>query len=151
MFNPFDVTMKNLVEKWPSAWLRFVVVLQRKEADQVEITGRVECFRLHGTCYLHFDCDVVRVWEIPVEQILQGEIGILPLAPISLVSEGDLPEVLRRMEESGRGRSALAVRPEEADVPQAYVPQGFVPDHAAGCKYGCVVLHSTPRAFQRAR
>src|SRR5450755_2475314 len=76
-----------------------VVVLLRKEADQAEITGRVERFRLNGTCYLHLEYDVVRVWEIPVEQILQGEIGILPLAPISLVSEADLPEVLHRMEE----------------------------------------------------
>jgi predicted transposase YdaD len=175
MFNPFDVTMKNLVEKSPSAWLRFVgvtstnaqllededlaaldtdlttvtttcdkvfrvtapspfllhiefesegrnvparvhrygvlldykydppvqsvVVLLRQQADQPEITGRVERFRPNGRCYLYFEYEVVRVWQIPVEQILEGEIGILPLAPISSVSESDLPEVLRRMEQ----------------------------------------------------
>ncbi len=175
MFNPFDVTMKNLVERSPSAWLRFVgvystdaelledediasldtdlttvtttcdkvfrvsspspfllhiefesegrnvparvhrygvlldykydppvqsvVVLLRPEADRPEITGRVERFRSDGRRYLYFEYDVVRVWEIPVEQILEGEIGILPLAPISAVSEADLPAVLRRMEE----------------------------------------------------
>ncbi len=174
MFNQFDVTMKNLVERSPSAWLRFagvnapeavllededfasidsdlttittacdkvfristpspflfhlefesegknvprrvlrysvlleykhelpvasVAILLRKSADSPEINGVFERFRSDGTCYLHFRYRVIRIWEIPVDQILQGEIGILPLAPISLVSDENLPEVLARME-----------------------------------------------------
>jgi hypothetical protein len=41
----------------------------------------------------------MRVWQVPVDSVLTGGIGLLPLAPISDVDEGRLPEVIRRMDE----------------------------------------------------
>jgi hypothetical protein len=42
---------------------------------------------------------VIRVWELPVEQLLSGGVGTLALAPISAVPEGEVRAVVRRMKE----------------------------------------------------
>jgi predicted transposase YdaD len=46
-----------------------------------------------------FRYEVIRIWELPVEPLLTGGLGTLPLAPICNVSQGDLPEIVRRMHE----------------------------------------------------
>jgi predicted transposase YdaD len=43
--------------------------------------------------------EVIRVWQIPAEQLLQGGAGTLALAPISNVEAGDVRHVIRRMKE----------------------------------------------------
>jgi predicted transposase YdaD len=43
--------------------------------------------------------EVIRVWELSVEQLLAGGIGTLALAPISNVPEGQVRRVIRRMKE----------------------------------------------------
>jgi len=43
--------------------------------------------------------DVIRVWQLPVDQLLAGGPGTLALAPISAVSEGDVRQVVRRVKE----------------------------------------------------
>lgn len=55
--------------------------------------------RLEGreTPYRVFRYDVVRVWELSPETILQGGIGLLPLAPLTKVQTKDLPELLLEM------------------------------------------------------
>jgi hypothetical protein len=40
---------------------------------------------------------VVRFWEEDPESYLNAGIGVVPLAPLTKVSEADLPEVIRRM------------------------------------------------------
>ena len=40
---------------------------------------------------------MVRVWEKPVEEVLAGGLGTLPLAPLSNVTEEELPAVIERM------------------------------------------------------
>src|SRR5580704_12712800 len=42
---------------------------------------------------------VVRVWQLPVEQVLQGGIGTLALAPITNVAPGEVRRVIGRMKE----------------------------------------------------
>jgi predicted transposase YdaD len=42
---------------------------------------------------------VIRAWEKPVEEILQGGLATLPLAPISRVTPQELPAVIQRMDE----------------------------------------------------
>jgi len=42
---------------------------------------------------------VVRAWQQPVDQVLAGGIGTLPLAPISDVAPEALPGVIRSMED----------------------------------------------------
>lgn len=47
--------------------------------------------------------EVVRVWKVPVEQLLSGGLGTLPLAPISNVPEGEVRQVIRPMKEKLSG------------------------------------------------
>jgi hypothetical protein len=52
-----------------------------------------------GSVNHEFWYSVVRIWEQPVETILSGSLATLPLAPITRVSTGELPGVIRQMEE----------------------------------------------------
>jgi predicted transposase YdaD len=52
----------------------------------------------------------VRVWQLPVETFLNGGLGILPLAPLSTVTENELPAVIAQMEQRIRAEAT----PEEA-------------------------------------
>ncbi|MDQ2730154.1 MAG: DUF4351 domain-containing protein [Armatimonadota bacterium] len=75
------------------------VVLLRPQADGPNMTGEL-LYRLPGQePYLRFEYGVVRVWQKPVEEVLAGGLGTLPLAPLSDVKQDDLPRVVRRMEE----------------------------------------------------
>lgn len=89
--------------------VRSVAVLLRPEANlsilnglyQRQLPGSVEPYRT-------FHYQVIRVWQLPVEPLLAGGVGILPLAPISAVTEKELPDVLRRMKkrlDRGKRRS----------------------------------------------
>src|SRR5438876_1884033 len=50
--------------------------------------------------------EVIRVWEVPVEQLLSGGPGTLALAPISNVPEGEVWRVIRRMKKRLSGSKA---------------------------------------------
>jgi predicted transposase YdaD len=50
--------------------------------------------------------EVIRVWELPAEQLLAGGVGTLALAPISNVPEGDVRRVIRRIKERLSGPRA---------------------------------------------
>lgn len=76
-----------------------VFVLLRPEADGAAFTGILEEELPDGTKYLHFRYNVVRVWELPVEPLLAGDLAMLPLAPVSRVSEAVLPAIIRRVDE----------------------------------------------------
>jgi len=52
-----------------------------------------------GGEWLKFKYKVIKVWELPVESLLNGGIGTVPLAPIAAVSPEQLPEIIRRMEQ----------------------------------------------------
>jgi predicted transposase YdaD len=71
--------------------VRSVVVLLRKEADGPAMSGRVV------DDSLTFRFDVVRVWQIPPERLLQGPISLVPLAAISQVTEQTISDVIREM------------------------------------------------------
>jgi predicted transposase YdaD len=76
-----------------------IFVLPRPEADGDAFTGTLEEELPDGTKYLLFRYNVVRVWELPAAQILAGDVATLPLAPISQVSDEELPAVIRRIDE----------------------------------------------------
>jgi hypothetical protein len=63
------------------------------------MTGVVERLRSGGRCYLTFEYEIVRGWETPVDEILAGGLGTLPMAPVADVSPAALPGVIRRMDE----------------------------------------------------
>jgi hypothetical protein len=79
--------------------VRTVVVLLRREADGPEMTDSVRHALPDGRPYLEFRYDVTRIWQKPVEEILAGGVGTLPLAPIAQVAENELPGVIHRMQE----------------------------------------------------
>lgn len=72
--------------------VRSVVVLLRREADGPGMAGQI------GYEGLDFRYGVLRVWQTPVEDVLNGGLGTLPLAPLADVGVPGLPGVVRRME-----------------------------------------------------
>ena len=87
-----------------------IFVLLRPEADGPAFTGSLEEEWPDGTRYLHFRYNVIRLWEQPVEVFLTGDLATLPLAPISRVSEKDVEEIVRRVDE----RIGREASPDEA-------------------------------------
>jgi predicted transposase YdaD len=79
--------------------VRTAVVLLRSEADQPALTGRFDLPLPEGDSDLGYSYRVVRIWERPVEELLTGGLGTLPLAPLAKVEPAALPGVVRRMEE----------------------------------------------------
>src|SRR5262249_49937084 len=74
-----------------------VVILLRREANLANLTGVYER-RLPGKePYLRFTYQVIRVWELAPDGLLAGGPGTLPLAPISNVTQAELPGVIERM------------------------------------------------------
>ncbi len=76
-----------------------IVYLLRNEADRKELDGHIEYVTPDGNRYFDFNNHVVRVWELPVELILNSGIGDLPLALIANVKKDELPGLVRRIQE----------------------------------------------------
>jgi predicted transposase YdaD len=79
-----------------------IVVLLRREAELSNLTGRVQYQARPNRGGMDFRYEVVRLWEWPVEGILAGGLGTLPLAPLCLLPDGGTPEqalegVIRRV------------------------------------------------------
>jgi hypothetical protein len=53
---------------------------------------------------------VIRIWEQPLEAFLEGGLGLVPLAPVTNVTEAGLPQIVQRMAE----RISREAPPEEA-------------------------------------
>ncbi|MDQ2730414.1 MAG: DUF4351 domain-containing protein [Armatimonadota bacterium] len=88
-----------------------IMILLRKEADYPGLTGQVGYQSPMGSSsWLRFSFGIVKVWELPVENILDGGVGTLPLAPLAAVTREELPYVIRRMED----RIRQEVEPGEA-------------------------------------
>jgi hypothetical protein len=86
-------------------------VLLRPEADSAQLTGVYERAFPGEEPYLVFRYPVVRVWQLSPEPLLTGGLALLPLAPISAVTEAELPGIIQRMEQRLRGRSAQKQAP----------------------------------------
>ena len=84
------------------------VILLRPAAERSRITGHVQRWSADGRRLLDFIYRVERVWEHPVESILTGPLGALPLAPLANVSTEDLPSVIDRMQERLRQETTPA-------------------------------------------
>jgi predicted transposase YdaD len=76
-----------------------LAVLLRPAADGPDLTGLLEHRLPNGELYHWFRYKVVRAWELPVEVVMTGGTGILPMAPLADVTPGALPEVFRRIGE----------------------------------------------------
>ncbi|MBC7808708.1 MAG: hypothetical protein H7145_21450, partial [Akkermansiaceae bacterium] len=70
---------------------------------------------------MRYNYSIVRVWQLPVEELLAGGIATLPLAPIADVPESDLPRVISRMRE----RIEAEPKDEQQDLwASTYFPMG---------------------------
>lgn len=92
--------------------VRSLAVVLRPEADFPGLTGVYRRGEPGKPGYVEFVYGVVRVWTLPVEAILTGDLATLPLAPIADVREADVPEVIRRMDDRIRAEAT----PEMAGV-----------------------------------
>ena len=68
-----------------------VVILLRKEADGPAMTGRVA----YGD--LNFGYTIVRLWELSAAEMLAAPLALLPLVPLTDLSETELPTVVQQM------------------------------------------------------
>lgn len=96
---PCDLNAYNSVlEKRHGLPVRSVLILLSPRAQLAALSGEYRR-QVPGASapYRLFQYDVVRVWELPVEPLLAGGLGTLPLAPISAVSATELPSVLLQM------------------------------------------------------
>jgi hypothetical protein len=95
---PRKLHVRNgLLEDRHDMGVRSAVILLRPEADSPQLTGKYERSFAGEDPYLVFRYQVVRVWELSPEPLLRGGIGLLPLAPISAVTEAQLPGIIQRM------------------------------------------------------
>lgn len=78
--------------------VRSVVILLRPQAQPKAVTGGVR-EAVAADAMLEFRYRLIRVWETPVESVLAGGLGTLPLAPITAADAGILPEIIGRMTE----------------------------------------------------
>jgi predicted transposase YdaD len=87
-------------------------VILHSGADSPRLTG-VYQRHLPGETepYLTFCYSVVRVWQLPAESLLTGGLALLPLAPISAVTEAELPGIIKRIEQRLSGRRARVLAP----------------------------------------
>ncbi len=79
--------------------VRTIVFLLRPEADGPGMRTNLQRQFPNEPPYLQFNFRVVRVWEQPVAALLEGGIGILPLAPLCDVKPEALPAVIHQMEQ----------------------------------------------------
>jgi hypothetical protein len=86
--------------------VRSVAILLRPEADSPALTGERQRGFQGEEAYRRFRYDVLRVWKVPVADMLGGGVGTLPLAPVSNVALEDLPGVIDQMK-SRLGRRTI--------------------------------------------
>ncbi|MBC8141125.1 MAG: hypothetical protein H7Y38_06760 [Armatimonadetes bacterium] len=79
---------------------RSVAVLLTKGANSPQITGLYEQRLPDGTLVDTFHYDVVRVYNIPTEELLSAGLSVVPLAPLGAFKvkpEAELPYIIERM------------------------------------------------------
>ena len=77
-----------------------VLVLLRREANSPSFTGSFEIRMRDGWQTNQYNYRVVRMWDEDPEPYLTSGINLVPLAPITNVTEDELPGLVKRM--SGR-------------------------------------------------
>ena len=73
-----------------------VAVLLRSSANMTELNGAFEVRSPIGRPW-SFNYDVLRVWERPAADFLNGPLGLLPLAPLAHIRKPDLGEVVESL------------------------------------------------------
>jgi predicted transposase YdaD len=107
------IVRNSLLEDRHELPVRSSVLLLHPQADSPQLTGRYERGFPGEEAYLTFLYQVLRVWQLPCEPLLTGGLALLPLAPISAVTEAELPGIIKRIEQrlskSGARKQAQVV------------------------------------------
>ena len=91
------------------------VLLLRQQAEHANLTGSVQYAARPGRGKMDFGFEVIRLWEIPADQLLRSSLATAPLAvlgklPESLRLEDALASVIRqlaqRLEQEAAGEQA---------------------------------------------
>jgi predicted transposase YdaD len=88
----------TLLEHRHGLLVRTAAILPRPAADSPVLNGLRELGFPGEVAYDTFRYQVLRVWQLPPDVFLRGGPGTLPLAPISAVTEAELPGIIREME-----------------------------------------------------
>ena len=121
---PRKLLVRNgLLEDRHETRMRSAAVLLRPEADSPQLTGLYERGFPGEELYLTFHYQVVRVWRLPPDPLLTGGLALLPLAPISAVTEAELLGIIKRM--GRRLESRRARRQAEVVWAAAYLLLGL--------------------------
>jgi hypothetical protein len=76
-----------------------VLLLLRKEANSPGLTGVYERRMRDGRMINWYQYQVVRLWQEGPEPYLTSSVSLVPLAPLTAVSQSDLPGLVERMKE----------------------------------------------------
>ena len=79
--------------------VRATAILLRPKADSDQMTGELLEQFPGEPPHLIFRYHIVRLWRIPAPTLLNGGLGLLPLAPLSDVAVDQLPGVIQTIEE----------------------------------------------------
>ncbi len=112
-----------------------IVVLLRPEAAHSNLNGTVAYTARTGRGKMEFTFEVIRLWQMQVEQLLAGDLGLLPLAmlgrlPAEVTLEDGLASVVQRLIE----RLQNEAPPDQARrlLTAAYVLTGAAPPQSEG-------------------
>jgi len=76
-----------------------VLVILRREADHPSLTGEYRVVPpVNGGRAHVLEYDVIRTWELDLEEVLRGSLATLPLAPLTDAARVRIPEVMQRMD-----------------------------------------------------
>ena len=74
-----------------------VALRLRRDANMPALTGTLSRRYPDGREYLRFEYSVVRLWELPADQLLAGGVGLLPLALLTDDAAPWLPQIVSRI------------------------------------------------------
>ena len=120
------------------------VVLLRPEADGPELSGRYEPYGEHAARKVIFEYKVIKLWERPVESLLQGGIGVLPLAPLASIGEEQLADVVLQLEDRVRREADATTASELRNVLLLLLNLRYDEDEVRAMIRGLPELRDTP-------
>lgn len=83
-----------------------VALLLRRDANTPSLTGTLTRSHDDGRRYLHFEYDVIRVWELPCEPLLASGPGAAPLALLTDEAKGQLRKIVSGIDARMRSDNA---------------------------------------------
>jgi hypothetical protein len=81
--------------------VRTLIVLLRREAYSSNLIGLVAREDERGE-YLRFRYEVVKLWEQPLDQLIRGPLGTVPLALLTDEAQSQLPTLIREIDQRAR-------------------------------------------------